>query len=597
MANISKSYLRSKYIMGFSILGVILLFELLLRSFQYQEQNKYGALINISGRQRMLSQRTLLLANNYVKYEREDVLKKLKGALNEFESNHYILKNGDAKRGVKTLSEHLIFDIYHNPTTTLDKDFKHYVKLLNEIVSVDVSIAQKEDILKELNESSYDLLLKLDYAVKQIEKVSEEKLSTARSLDVFLFIFTILSILFLMQFVFRPMAKVILRTFEHIRSQEQILKDKNFEITKALKIKEDFLANLSHEIRTPLNGIIGMTYDSDKDANVHKIESRLNLIRLCAETLLSLFEDAIEAKALDQGEKELNKKKFALIDDLTAVKEMIEIKAKEKSLHVELVCHSSISKYVIGDKERLNQVLVYLLSNAVKFTKVGHITIEVNQIQPNQYEFFIKDTGIGIEESQLKEIFNEFHQVDNSSTREFGGMGIGLTLAERMVVFLGGKGINVKSKVNVGSTFYFAIPMESVESEEIENEVALDDEIRILLVEDNELNQRLTKIYLQKIDLTCDIAVNGQEALDMMEKQHYNLVLMDIQMPVMDGVTATQKIISKYGENRPKIIALTANVLDEDRKTYSKVGMDGFISKPIQVKVFQDVILSVLQEN
>ncbi len=380
------------------------------------------------------------------------------------------------------------------------------------------------------------------------------------------------------------------------RTQElEIAKDK---AVKAQMAQKNFLANMSHEIRTPLNAIIGMAHlMSDYELNNQQKEY-LNTLIHSANILQDLINDILDLSKIDSGKISVVNESFDLIDFLNIIKSIFLPQAKKKGLDFLLKIDSDIQNFVLADKKLLNHVLINLIGNALKFTERGSISLIVelhNRQEDKQYiTFKCKDSGIGISKDQQEKIFNKFIQADKSTSRKYGGTGLGLSISKKIIELLGGT-LEVASEISQGSTFYFTIPLTLSQEKSIikTSPKKKKDKItikQILIAEDNLLNQMYLKNLLNKWKIEYKIAQNGQEAIDLMASSEFDLVLMDIQMPTMDGYQATTQIRNTINNTIP-IIALTANSFAEDREKAKQVGFSDFLSKPYNPNQLQELLL------
>jgi signal transduction histidine kinase/CheY-like chemotaxis protein/HPt (histidine-containing phosphotransfer) domain-containing protein len=380
-----------------------------------------------------------------------------------------------------------------------------------------------------------------------------------------------------------------------VRQQIELAKKEKEVAIQTAQLKHQFMANMSHEIRTPMNAIIGMArLLLGKDPRPDQLRY-LNAIQLSADNLLVIINDILDLSKIEAGKIVIEHIDFSPKEVLNSVRDMLMLKAEEKNLALILDIDSSIPKRLTGDPTRLNQILINLAGNAVKFTEKGHIEVSATLTKKEGDKLWVKfdvtDTGIGIAREHLDSIFDSFTQAGSDTTRKFGGTGLGLTICRQLVGLMGGE-ISVSSTLGTGTTFTATVPFtEALSQEEQQHNKVLDavsmrrlSSMKVLLVEDNEFNRMVAEDTLKESipGIRLDVAVNGQEAVDSARKTLYDVILMDIQMPVMDGLTATIVIRNQLPEpyRHTKIIAMTANVLQEDVNQYFAAGMNAFISKP-----------------
>jgi len=382
----------------------------------------------------------------------------------------------------------------------------------------------------------------------------------------------------------------------------------------ANKAKSEFLAKVSHEIRTPLNGIIGMTELALDTSLTKEQQTYLQLVQSSARSLLAIIDDILDFSKIESGKMELNPIEFNLRDSVADVLKTFAVRAGDKNLKLSCNIAADVPAWLLGDQNRLRQILVNLINNAIKFTEKGEIRVEVGadkQIDHSiDLHFAVKDTGIGIQETRLKDIFAAFSQADSSASRRYGGTGLGLTIASQLAELMSGR-MWVESEPGKGSVFHFTARMNRVESprdrsantrlqdhEEVSNDKQVNSLMRILLVEDNPVNQLLARRLIEKQGYTVVIAGNGRQAIETLEQGEFDLVLMDVQMPEMDGMQATISIREREkttGRHVP-IYAMTAHALKNDRELCIEAGMDGYLAKPIQPKELFSLITG-LQRN
>ena len=380
------------------------------------------------------------------------------------------------------------------------------------------------------------------------------------------------------------------------------LVDSRNKLEKANKAKGQFLANMSHEIRTPLNGILGFaSLLCDEPLNKKSVEY-VEHIQTSCENLLLIINDILDYSKIEAGKVEIEKFSFSLKDLVKSNSAIFFSISESKGLAFEIDIDSDIPSFVSGDKLRINQVLLNLLSNAFKFTEQGSIKLSVKR-ESNIFSFEVRDTGLGIAKDKISKVFFSFQQADESTTREFGGTGLGLSISSKLVEMMGGE-LKVESELNKGSRFYFSIPLGEAEDANISalasgedlSSVKFEEELSILVVEDNLINQKVLVKTLEKIipSATIEVVENGQLAVEACFKNTYHIVFMDIQMPVMGGLESTKLIVKKLGEDLnkrvPFIIGLSANAYKSDIEEGISAGMSDYLTKPVKAEDIARVI-------
>ncbi|MEI6822879.1 MAG: PAS domain S-box protein [Bacteroidota bacterium] len=371
----------------------------------------------------------------------------------------------------------------------------------------------------------------------------------------------------------------------------------------AVKAKQQFLSNMSHEIRTPMNAIIGFTKVLLKTNLSAKQNEYLTAIKMSGDALIVLINDILDLAKVDAGKMTFEHTPFKMAVSISAMLHLFETKIHEKNLKLIKEYDSNIPEVLIGDSIRLHQIILNLVSNAVKFTTEGEITVNVKLLSEDDekatVEFTISDTGIGIAENKIGNIFESFRQASSNTSRLYGGTGLGLSIVKQLIEPQGGS-IKVKSKINEGSTFCFILSFQKtnvdavLDSEIIELDLDIKN-INVLVVEDIALNQLLMKTLLDEFGFKCDIASNGKIAIEKLQTGSYDIILMDLQMPEMNGFEATEYIRNKLNSNIP-IIALTADVTTVDLEKCKLVGMNDYIAKPVDERVLYSKVVGLVKK-
>ena len=419
-------------------------------------------------------------------------------------------------------------------------------------------------------------------------------------------------------YISKPFIKeeLLARVNHHLtlrKYQEELIRSKETAEATA-KAKAIFLANISHEIRTPMNGIIGVIDILKRTQLTEEQHEYIDIIGISGENLLMIINDVLDFSKIEAGQITFEHIRFNLWNEINEVVKIHRYKAVEKKLDLSFKIDPDVPQLLIGDPLRLKQVLINLCNNAIKFTAEGYVHVVVKLVSRNECAvrlyFEVQDTGIGISpENQLK-LFKSFSQAETSTTRKFGGTGLGLAISKNLVHLMGGE-IGIISDEGKGATFYFegefgiaGEDLSVAETQELEESVRHNKRMRILLAEDNVINQKVAILNLQKLGHSVTVAADGKQAVETFIKESPDVIFMDVQMPRMDGVEATGKIRewekSNNITNRVPIVAMTADTLKSDKDLFIAAGMDDYLSKPFTVsELIQlfDRILKLMEQK
>jgi len=400
------------------------------------------------------------------------------------------------------------------------------------------------------------------------------------------------------QFV-RTQRDIVRKNKELESFQKELIRAKDL-AEQGKKIKENFLANMSHEIRTPINGIIGITHLLENTELTAEQREMIELLEISSNSLLGVINDILDISKIEAGKFKINRAPTDLVMICHSVVNLLRIRAKEKNLELITQLDQDLPKSILADSLRLNQMMMNLIGNAIKFTSEGSVTlkVEITEKKGNniRIKFSVKDTGIGIPQDKIGKIFETFEQADDNTTLNYGGTGLGLSIVKNLAQLKGGE-LTVTSEENKGSTFSFINWYEVLETspedaKRVPEKLSVFDNVRILVAEDNPINKFLIVKVLKAWNIIADVVENGQEALDKLAENNYDLILMDTFMPVMNGLEATKLIREGYVEGKKDIpvITFSAAVMDNDKKAAIDAGADDVLSKPFELGILHQKI-------
>lgn len=604
-----------RYIIALALIAVMATCSFGMLKFTINQQTDNATLVDISGKQRMLSQRIALLSVSLSHTEpgtNKDTndRKKLQTAINLMGEDNKKLSKG-LVAGQKGHVPENLYNHYYNAPVYLNQQIKRFLSHAQNILKTEHITAENTDLIYIEKQAFSKLLIDLDKAVKLYEYNHQEKTKELILYEQIVYGLTLLILIAEALFIFHPVTRKIERYIQQ-------LKDEKRKTEQAAATKGEFLANMSHEIRTPMNGIIGMT-SLLSDTKLTQTQRKYNnTIKQSSTSLLQVLNDILDFSKIESGKLQIENFSFDLQSVLEEVKSVMYVNMKD-GVNCFIDWHPDTPKYVIGDPGRIRQILYNLVGNAAKFTEQGYIKMRVMPVSGDQnkptisndngtcIKIIVEDTGIGIPNEKCSTIFEEFSQVDETTTRKYGGTGLGLTISQKLVTMMNGE-IGVDSKEGYGSNFWFLLPVEIDHSytqvtthntQPQQQERSSFEGQHILVVEDNEINQIIIEEMLQKYGCTVTLAENGLIGYNTIKQKYFDLVFMDCRMPEMDGYEATRKI-RQWEKKNPhrtpqRIIALTANALKGDKDLCIEAGMNDYASKPITKEEISRILNKWLQ--
>lgn len=578
-----RKVISHKYMLALFIIGSLNCLSFVLLEYSYHSVESYSFLINISGRQRMLSQKISLVVYQFKNEENQQYAKKLKREalkdLKLFSDTHNILTKKSKEYDFE-IPPKLIQHYFGK--TDLDKAVKKFIVQSEDFLNTKVN----DDSLQRFIYANKSTLLKnLDTAVKYLENASDEITTKVKNLQLIIFILSTITLFLIFFLVFKPMEKQILDKEKELQAGKEKADEEN-------RYKSIFLANMSHELRTPLNGVLGVADLLSSTQLTKEQRDYLEVIDQSGNTLLAIISDILDITKIDMDGLKIESVPFETKPFFSSLEKVFHYQFLRKNIDLKF-SQESIPEVLKGDQLRLRQILTNLLSNALKFTEVGSVELEIAYQRAGQeLHFKVIDTGIGIDPQKLEHIFEPFMQEDDSTTRIYGGSGLGLSITRELITKMGGS-LKLESTKNQGSTFTGFITIEESEASLITPTKELKkslEKAQILIVDDNDINLKLLKKLLEKSNISVRTASSGAEAIDIACETPFELVLMDFHMPRMNGIEASQEIFAKLGKAAPKILCLTADLSEETYKKAISAGILDVIEKPIRKNKLIEVL-------
>lgn len=573
--------LTIRYILALSIIAVMAASVLTVSLIAGRTASEDASLVNVSGRQRMLSQRivmlTLEMQTGETSPERRSSDTRLADSIDLFARSHSELV-------LAARMSDDILDIYRQPETDLDRMTVEFAALAERIRTGDTSAGG----IRRLADNAEAILPLLNDATNAFTRAAERRVHFMDRLELAAFSITLFILLLEGWFVFRPAVLSISRTLKQLETARN-------EAERASAAKSNFLAQMSHEIRTPLNGVIGMASGLGTTKLDEEQRKMVTTLQSSGELLLTVVNDILDISKVEAGQVSLEEADISLEQILNWIDSTYRPTSAAKGLKWETHLADDARGWYRGDATRIRQILSNLVSNAIKFTPTGEVRAEVHCLSRDaagtaQIEIVVRDTGIGIPAERIEAIFNPFEQADASTTRKFGGTGLGLAITMRLAELMGGN-ITVESTPGQGSRFTVTLSLERGQAPAAPADIpaqpadALAARLRALVIDDVATNRLVLQTLLTPLEVDVTCAGSGQEALDILESEHFDVILMDIQMPDMDGVQTTQQLRlreQQSGQDTTPVIAVTANVLPEQVAAYRAAGLDDHLAKPVR---------------
>lgn len=599
---------KKLYILSLLTIAVSILLSQLIVQYNLSRNLNVSKIINISGKQRMLSQKLSkqILILNYISdpkdYNAE--LNEANEIITLWKFNQNVLEMGSDSLGLPKTKSPEIKQLF----SAIKPNFNSIVGAATQFLQ-----SKKQGIKENENKELIQIILKnqdvflpkMNEIVAQYEKEAVEKVALQSKIEYAILAFNLIVLLLIFNFIFKPTYTKIERLIAKILDSEKKALQLAYDSKRTSEAKHNFLANMSHEIRTPMNAIMGMSRQLIKSELNDEQRSYLSNITSASENLLVVINDVLDLAKLESGQLSIEKIPFAPKQVMENVMKVMMHKAEEKGISLtNSFCDLDLSPVFIGDPFRINQVMLNLVSNAVKFTINGNVDLSCKVLKDNEtfqeLEIKVVDTGVGMDQSFLKYLFEKFSQEYESTSRKHGGTGLGMSISKNLIDNMGGE-ILVESEKGKGTTVYVLFSLEKGKESDLvkKNTDTINTKDikgkKILVVDDNVMNRMVATLILNEFEVLISEAGNGEEAVEYLKNNDCDLVLMDLQMPILNGYESTIIIREKLQLSTP-IIALTANVIEGEREKCINIGMNDYLSKPFDEEQLLEILAKWLKE-
>lgn len=581
--------IRKRYIIALSVIAVLISISALTIQYVLSAQEQDAEVINIAGMQRMLSQKIALKVAklSYAIGEQDLAREKLKASISKFEDNHWYLVNPDERGSDGQALSSKVYNMYFDGRPNLHDRVRNYILQAQTVLDGELTA---ETIAAFSTDNTEKLLFDLNAIVKQFELEAKSRVQFISNVEMAIWLLA-LSVLVLEVFIiFRPLEKIITSSVGQVEEEKKRAEQLAEEAQQASVAKSRFLASMSHELRTPMNGLFGMIELAQVETDEQKRQSFLGKAKHSGKILLALINDILDISKIESGKLRIESIDFELHVLLDSCLSPFTISCGRKNIEFEFKALTELPLWVKGDSLRISQVMNNLLSNALKFTENGKISVEVGvSIKNKQFllTFSVKDSGIGIPESKQESVFEKFTQVDSSTTRMFGGTGLGLAITRELCEMMGGE-IILTSEVGKGSHFTANIPLTPVsKSNEMKMPDLKSDSITCAIIDDLETSRKYLELVLEQVGVSSESFECGRTFLDEEpDVEKYFCLFIDLHMPTMDGVELAKNLKAKFGKKCPPLVMISAAT----EEIYDKGGHRNLFWKVYPKPINQELI-------